>query len=180
MTTEKEDIPLVKGLQKLVQSQNRGELAALRSGLGKRPGEAPRMYPFVAKYLYSTQEGDPSMRATFLTASLFALHPEYVSRRSLGAALKLTTKSKHGVAGIEARLTAAINADPEDVESHLTGLIRLCQSAKVPLDWNQFYWDTYHLMGDDDQRSTAVRLRWAKDFWGTTQQTTENKEEETE
>lgn len=162
-------VPLVNRLLDLKHKQDRAALAALRTGLGKRPGHAPRMYPIVAPFLFS-DEG-PRVTAAFLTAALFASHPEHAEVGSLGASLWRATKrdenpnGKHGEDGVEARFAAALDADPEDLPRHLESLVSLCESAGAPIDWHCFYWDVATLLGDDDARQITTRTRWAREFW---------------
>lgn len=152
-------------------------LAQLRSGLGKRPGTAPCMFPFVADHLHSDDPCSPTSAAVFITAALFAKHPADGNAhrgrllRNLGSCLWCATKrdsnpeGKHGEAGVEARFTAALDADPEDLPRHLEGLVSLCESASVPINWDRFYWDVRTLMDDDEERRTKTRIRWAREFW---------------
>jgi CRISPR system Cascade subunit CasB len=163
--------PLVDFLLGLEKRQDRGALAALRTGLGKRPGEAPRMFPYIGPFLRSTDPGRASVIAVFLTASLFAKHPEHASGRSLGLALSNATKSdrnpdgKHGEPGVETRFTAMLDAYPDDIPRHLDGLISLCESAGTGLDWYRFRLDVIGLLGDNEENRDRVRLKWARDFW---------------
>ena len=180
------EVPLVKKLLELKQKQDRGALAALRTGLGKPPGTAPRMFPIVAPFLHSNEGA--GTEAAFLTAALFASHPEYAEIGSLGASLWKATKrdgnpnGRHGEAGVEARFAAALDADPEDLPRHLEGLVSLCESASVPIDWHRFYWDVRTLMDDDEDRRTKTRIRWGREFWQGPRRAKESSEtkEETE
>jgi CRISPR system Cascade subunit CasB len=169
-TTYNED-QLVKRLLDLSPEKDRGALAALRTGLGKRPGDAPRMFPFVVPYLSTSDSSEPSVIAAFLTASLFAKHPKHRSGDSLGAALWGATKreqnpdGKHLEAGVESRFTAMLDADVEDLPRHLEGLVSLCESAEVGLDWYRFRRDVEDLLYSENDRRDWTLMRWAKDFW---------------
>ncbi|MCX7801222.1 MAG: type I-E CRISPR-associated protein Cse2/CasB [Fimbriimonadales bacterium] len=166
-------VPLVERLLEIARSQDRGTLAALRTGLGKPPGTAVRMFPIVAPYLHGTpmtgsDSLSPEIAASFIVAALFAKHPEHRPGPSLGDALRRSisgSAAKHGERGVEMRLTAALDADPEDLPRHLEGLVSLCQSAGQPLDWHRFFWHVAILLGDDEDRRNRVRLAWARDFW---------------
>ena len=144
--------PLVKRILDLADSKDRGALAALRTGVGKRPGEAGRMFPYVAPFLPEATTSGPRVEAAFLTAALCATHPAHANVGSLGASLRKATKrpdntgGKHGAEGMEARLTAALDAHSEDLPHHLEGLVSLCASAGVPIDWHQFQWDVAGLL----------------------------------
>ena len=164
------EVPLVSRLIELARRQDRAALAALRTGLGKPPGAASRMLPIVAPFL-SSDEGSAT-RAAFITASLFGKHPEHAEIGSLGVSLWRATKreginpdGKHGEAGVEARLAAALDADPGDLARHLDGLVSLCESAGVPVDWHQFFRDLRGLLGQNEDYQISIRTRWAREFW---------------
>jgi CRISPR type I-E-associated protein CasB/Cse2 len=164
------EIPLVSRLIELARKQDRGALAALRTGLGKPAGAAGRMFPIVAPYL--TSDEGPATRAAFITAALFAKHPEHALIGSLGASLWKATKrerinpdGKHGEAGVEARFVAALDSDAEDLPRHLEGLVSLCESSGVPIDWHQFYRDLRGLLDQNEGYQIRIRTRWARDFW---------------
>lgn len=164
------EIPLVSRLVELARKEDRGALAALRTGLGKPPGGAGRMFPIVAPYL--TSDEGPATRTAFIIAALFAKHPEHAPIGSLGASLWRATKreginpdGKHGEAGVEARLAAALDADAEDFPRHLEGLVSLCESAGQPIDWHQLYKDLRGLLGRNEEYQISIRTRWARDFW---------------
>lgn len=164
MTTKPREFvsPLVERLLAIARSNDRGRLSALRTGLGKKPGEAPRMLPIVAPFL--SDDVGPRTEAAFLTAALFASHPEHASIGTLGASLRKAT-SKHGMEGMEVRFAAALDADPEDLPHHLRGLVSLCESAGVPIDWHRFERDVRGLLGHDDDYRVRIRTRWAREFW---------------
>ena len=164
------EVPLVRRLIDLARQQDRGAMAALRTGLGKPPGAAPRMLPIVAPFL--TSDEGPATKAAFITAALFAKHPEHAQLGSLGASLWRATKrdginpdGKHGEAGVEARLVAALDSDPEDLPRHLDGLVSLCESAGAKMDWHQFYRDVHALLGTNEKYQISIRTRWAREFW---------------
>jgi len=163
------EIRLVTRLIELAKREDRGALAALRSGVGKPPGSAPRMLPIVAPYI-SADEG-ASTSAAFITSALFATHPEHGAVGSLGASLWLATeravnlKGKHREAGVETRLAAALDAEPEDLPPHLEGLVSLCASAGVSIDWHRFFRDVSGLLGKNEGYQIRIRTRWARDFW---------------
>lgn len=164
------EIALVNHLIELAERQDRGALAALRTGLGKSPGAATRMLPIVAPFLVS-DEG-PATGAAFVTAALFAKHPHHARIGPLGASLWRATRrpdvnpeGKHGEAGVAARFAAALDADPEDLPRHLEGLIAICESAGVPIDWHRLFGDVRGLLGTNEAYQTRIRTRWARDFW---------------
>lgn len=174
------------------RAPDRGVLAALRSGSGRAPGEASRMFPIVAPFLTNLQGAN--VEAMFLTASLFASHPVHAEEirgtrlRSLGHSLWWATKSegnpegKHGSEGVERRLAAALDADPDDLPHHLQGLVSLCESARTPINWYRFMDHVQSLLSRPTERfdPTAqrdhVRMEWARDFWRGPQLNSQNQE----
>lgn len=166
VATSSKEHAFVSRLKDLFQRDSgdgRAARAALRTGVGKEPGEAPRMLPYLARFL--TANSGPGVRAMFLTASLYASHPEQREDVSLGKALRQAVKEKHGEAGVERRWTAAMDAHPDDLPRHIEGLVGLCESAGVGLDWHRFYGDMWTLLGDDEEWRTKVWMRLARDFW---------------
>jgi CRISPR type I-E-associated protein CasB/Cse2 len=127
------------------------------------------MLPIVAPFL--TSDEGPATRAAFITAALFASHPEHREIGSLGASLWWATKresnpgGKHSEAGVEKRFAAALDAPPEDLPRHLEGLVSLCESARVQIDWHQFYRDVCGLLGHNEDYQMHIRTHWARDFW---------------
>lgn len=174
------DQAFVNYLLDLKKKENRGALAALRSGLGKKPGESTLMFPYVARFL--PQNADPdtsSVQSIFLTASLFATHPEHKHNDSasdperkhtdsLGASLRKAVEAKHGEEGVSKRLVAALDAHPDDLARHLAGLVSLCESAGIAIDWIQFRKDVANLLSTNEGWRENVRLRWARGFWAPT------------
>jgi CRISPR system Cascade subunit CasB len=158
--------PLVGYLKNLVERGDRGSLAALRRGLGKRPGESPEMYPHVMRFEPKPWEEE----SYFLVASLFALwHQGSLSgaigstRGSIGESFR-RVQDQSDSESIERRFVALLNAHREDLPEHLRHAVSLMRSAKHPVSIN---WD--RLLGDlrnwDDERRNVQR-RWARDFWG--------------
>ena len=178
MIEETHDDPLIRFLISLDKDEDRDVLAALRSGLGKPPGEAPRMYPHVVRYLTSSDPSQKSVLTVFLVASLYGSHPEHVPGRSLGLALWHATMrpenpdGKHGESGVEARFAAMLDSHEDDLPRHFEGMISLCKSADEGLDWYRFRRDVFALFSDEEKYRDAVKLRWARDFWQGARQAT--------
>ena len=154
-------------LAKLVKDQNLGALAALRRGLGKRPGEAAEAHRYVVPWLPAGarlwQED-----AYYLVAALFAWHrgswPEGdgADRRvtNLGASfarLRDQTESD----STEKRFAALLNCHRDDLPHHLRQAVGLLRSKDVPIDWAQLLRDVI----DWDRESRSVQRAWARAFW---------------
>jgi len=135
--------------------EDRGALAELRSGLGKRPGEMARVHKHVVPYLPEQNYKD---RWYYLIATLFGVFPKHRKGRTLGAAFRPLKKKSDSM---EARFIALLNAHPGDLDGHLRHAVRLLQANEEPLDWFRLFkdllrWD--HPKGD-------IQLKWARDFY---------------
>jgi CRISPR system Cascade subunit CasB len=158
----------VNYLARLAAAENRAALAALRRGLGKRPGETADPLPYVLPWV---PEGVSAAEETrwFLVASLFALHPvgwtSPPDRRqltNLGASLALLAReNESGRAGVERRFVALLNAHYEDLPEHLRHIVALLRTHGVPVDWAQLLRD-FRYWGAERR---TVQRNWARAFW---------------
>lgn len=159
---------LVMRLLQYQQAEDRAALSALRSGLGKAPGEAPRMFPYLAGcFPDDGGENSRAMRVTFLLSANFARHPEHFRRRSLAAALRMAAgpDGKFGEGGVTSRFVAALDADPEDLPRHIEGLISLLATAGIGLDWFLLATELHDLLSPLEEDRIHVRLQWACDYF---------------
>lgn len=152
------------------RGKNLAALAALRRGLGKRPGEAPEMFPYVVPYIASWL---PRQRQDdcFLVASLFAFHPHLWAHpdnprahapTNLGASLRLLSSYTQG-SSIEKRFTAMLNSGREDLPERLRHAVSLLKSHDIPVDWLQLLLD----LRGWDWESRRIQRDWARAFWRT-------------
>ena len=111
-------------LARLVDTEDRAALAALRRGLGKAPGDVAAMHPLIVPFLPDDGNARDD-EAWYLVGSLFGLHPEpwrasaQTDGRgpSFGATLKRLRDAKGdaGGPGIDRRMVAILNAHRDDV-----------------------------------------------------------------
>ena len=81
--TREREREFVLGLYRLKRTDDRAALAHLRSGLGKPPGTAALMHPYVGRYLQVSPRSDGRLAPwdersndiLYIVAALFALHP---------------------------------------------------------------------------------------------------------
>jgi CRISPR system Cascade subunit CasB len=157
------DEAFVAYLGDLVRRDDRGALAALRRGLGKEPGLAAAMFPYVVPWIGDGSVWDED--AYYHVASLFAWHQgtEWNGpgiRRNLGASfarLALDT----GSGSIEGRFVAALDSPRSDLPDHLRHAVGLCRSHDVPVDWLQLLRDIRHWSAEN----RSVQRAWAREFW---------------
>lgn len=148
-----------------LQRKNLAVLAALRRGFGKRPWEAPEMFPFIVPFL--TPEMPPvRQEAFFLTGSAFAQHPSKGSeaeplngRDNLGDAFRNSIRRPTDQTSIERRFVALLSSDREDVSEHVWRAVTFLRSKEVSIDWRQFLHDLARPSWNQ------VRKEWASSFW---------------
>jgi CRISPR system Cascade subunit CasB len=159
MTQAVQTHPFIEYLQSLME--DRGALAALRRGLGQKPGLAPEMYPYVIPrlpaHLNTYQES-----AYFLTASLFAFHPQSTQYGNLGAHLAATITNEANRPPVERRFIALLSAHTDDLGKLLRHTISYLKSKEQPVNWRQLLLDL--LAWDHPDR--YVQKKWARAFWG--------------
>lgn len=148
------------------KEKNLAALAALRRGLGKQPGEAAEMFPYVMPFI-----GDrlPQRRQEdyFLVAALFAAHQliwphvdDQHQPTNLGASFRrLHAAFESG--SIEQRFAALLNADRADLPEHLRHAITLLRAHDVPVDWLQLLRD----LAWWDAERRGVQRAWARAYW---------------
>lgn len=153
-------------IARLYALNRRGDLAALatlRRGLGKRPGESPAMYQYVIPYC--SRYSDRRQNDFFLVAALYASHRGAPGapdpwRNNLGASFHALAR-KTGSAGVERRFLALLNAQREDLDSHLQHAVSHMKAHGVTVDWEQLLRD----LAGWSWESRAVQRRWSQAFW---------------
>ncbi len=156
--------PFIESLERLYVNEERGALAALRRGLGRAPGTAMEMHPYVVPFTRDLSRGQED--AFYIVAALFGLYPRE-SRRggagekfsNLGASLKLLKKEKDS-GGVERRFVALLNCRAEDLPDHLRQFIGLLKTNDISIDWAQLLRDVIRWDYDEN-----VQRNWAKAFW---------------
>lgn len=166
-------------LQNKDTSGGRAQLANLRRGIGKTPGEMPELWGVflggLDDALYG-QNGDPSFAewAVYLSLTMFALHQQGSAEAvqqdavSLGnAAARLIDRSKNEDeerSRIMQRFGQVITAsDMPELSHHLRGMIQLFKANNVPLDYVQLAGDLLDFQYQESRR--RVQLRWGEDFY---------------
>lgn len=149
--------PLISMLERIYVEDDRAALAALRHGLDA--GREATVYPYVARF-FAAQTRRWDEQAYILVAALFAMHPG-TGGMSLGAALR-RVRDLSGSESVEQRFAALLNAHEDDVADHLRHAVAMARSREVLIDWNDL------LQGVRGWRHEGrwVQRRWARDFWG--------------
>jgi CRISPR system Cascade subunit CasB len=147
--------------------EDRAALAALRRGLGRAPGEAAEMIPFLARMLPPHLPPEIETEAPYyLVASLFALHPtpkggEKQEGENLGRSLKRLPEHLRSES-LEKRFQALLSSRPEQLPDRLRQVISLLRSQKIPVDYQILLSDLLSWT----REGRPVQRRWARSFWG--------------
>lgn len=154
------DRRFVDYLVRLSEGENRAALAALRRGLGKPPGTAPEMFPWVVPWTSNIRGRDAD--SLFLVASLLGMHPENVEAGNLGSTLwQIHCKLGKDDKTTERRLVVLLNANYADLPHRLRHAVGLAQSKSVPINYGQLLGDLRHW----NDESRWVQRQWAAEFW---------------
>ena len=163
----------------------KADLAELRRGLGKAPGEEPRLWGiFLSKLppeLYS-RDGEPSWGewAVYTALTLFALHQqgrkpstEPVNRQGVRLGQAVAALVEYDNSGkrddsswerIQRRLIMAASArNIQELSYHLRSIIRLLRDEGQPLDYPVLAKELY--LWQTPQGTERIKLQWAEDFY---------------
>jgi len=151
----------VKFLIRLSDEENLGALAALRRGLGQRPGEAPGMFPYIVPFLPGNPTRDQE-NAYYLVASLFAFHPKNYGQGNLGNHLAGCIENTSDKEAVERRFVALLNCHIDDLADTLRQSISYLKSKEKPVNYQQLLSDLLLW----SHRDRIVQRRWATGFWG--------------
>lgn len=155
----------IEHLQRL-NERDRGALATLRHSLAFSPGDYPRAYPLVERFVASGwHEHDARRLARYAVAGLFAAHP-VLHERSLAAALGQLMRDKQRPS-LELRFIALLEADADTVMDHLRQVVSLLAADGLGYDHTALLRDLGIAL-DDRARPEArdlLKRRWARDFY---------------
>ena len=143
-----------------------GALACLRRSLGFAPGAFPRAYPHVERFVPRDSHADaPWRKALYLTAGLFALHPEHRDDDTLASALGTIARRRESKS-IEQRFIALVGSEPDGLPNLLRQAVSLLAADDQPCDYASLLDDLgvwLRPFGADGR--DWVRQRWARDFY---------------
>lgn len=154
----------------------RADLANLRRGVGKKPGDMPELWgllfcDFPEELMSKT--GEPTWAEWAVSGALtcYALHQQgagqnaYTEGQRLGMAIRrLAGNEKEGMKAVQRRFNAFATArNMPECMHHLRGLVQLLRSKEIPLDYAELAGDLYEFQMPDG--AARVRLRWGQDFY---------------
>ncbi len=144
-------------VHELVGRAERGDrraLAALRRGLGKTPGSAVEMMPYVVPYLPQAEHGH---WAYFVTGSLFGLHGNHSPGVGIGTLCRHVTDNESG----EKRFLALLDAHKDELPGHLRRAVSIARQQNQGFDYALLLKDLLGWTHPD----RYVQRRWARQFW---------------
>jgi len=153
--------PFINHLIELNQRENRGALASLRRGLSEPPGMAFEMYRYVVPWLPNDA---PRWRedAYFLTAALFASHPQAGGNGNMGSHFAGTRDKDGDDTAVERRFSNLLSAHREDLPVYLRQAVSYLRSKDQPINWHRLFTDIQNW----GHPSGYVQKEWARAFWG--------------
>mgnify|MGYP004556655915 CR=1 FL=1 len=166
----------------------RADLANLRRGLGKKPGDLPELWGLLFQELpeeLMSRTGEPTWAEWAVSGALtlYALHRQGVGRcmhadgQRLGAAVgRLAGGDEERLKVVQRRFNAFATArSMPECMNHLRGLIQLLRSKEIPLDYVDLAGDLYEFQMPGG--AARVRLRWGQDFYRTALRTENRKDD---
>lgn len=157
-----------------LNKNDRGALAALRHSLAFDPGDDPKAYPFVERWVGRLVGRDAHARdarrlALYAVAGLFAVHP-VVQDRPLAAVLGQLLRIKDRPS-LELRFRALLEADADSAMAHLRQAVSLLAADGLGYDPAALLRDLCCLLDERAQPEWRddVRRRWARQFYSALQ-----------
>ena len=164
------------------ESRVRAQLANLRRGIGRKPGDMPELWGMLFAEMPEemlSQNGQPTREewAVYTALTLYALHQQgfKISKQNMHEAGKPENRLGRAVARLvkdeendRDRIARRFNAfatadDMLTAAHHLRGLIQLLRAEEIPLDYVHLAENLYDFQNPDFRPN--VRLEWGQDFY---------------
>ena len=152
-----------------LKEYDRGAFAHLKRSLGFEPGSYPRAYPYVERFVGADKHADdPWRKALYLTAGIYAYHPQHSPNTSLAAAFGRLARER-GSGSLEQRFIALLGAESESLPSLLRQMVSLLNADGIGCDYARLLDDLARWFGAldtaDERKRDWVRQQWARDFY---------------
>jgi CRISPR system Cascade subunit CasB len=148
---------LIGHLYTLAKREDRGALATLRRGLGKKPRSVPEMHPLVVPWL-PDKLSEWDAECAYTVASLFAMHPRAGGTGNFGASCRTI---KTDSASAEKRFVALLRSDRDRLGTHLRHAVSLLKVKDEPVDWLRLLRDIQMWEYLDGK----IQWQWSREFW---------------
>lgn len=176
-------------LRKMPENAYRAELANLRRGAGKKPGDLPELLGTILQNMpeeFYGKNGEASKEewAVYTVLTTFAVHQQGHSQNEwmstdcpFGSAVRKLAPNDDELERVLRRFNAfATSADIEEASHYLRGLAQLLRGTDMPFDYPALAADLYYFQLPES--APKVRLKWGQDFYRINKK--ENTEENTE
>ena len=168
---------------------SKAQLAQLRRGVGKRPGELPELWGIFLRNMPEElmgKEGRPSYAewAVYTALTLFALHQQGHSEpmnaegeeNRLGRAVRKLVLLGEDEENIRRKFSIAARADDmAELSYHLKTIVKLLGNSDIRLDYGDLAKDLYWFQFDN--HADRIRLKWGQDFYRFSEAKNNGKEE---
>ncbi len=158
----------------------RAQLAMLRRGVGRKPGDMPDLWGLLfadmpEEMMSRTAEPTAAEWAAYTALTLYATHQQgtEINRQNmhtcqdagrLGKAVARLVKNADDRERIARRFNAfATASDMTEAAHHLRGLIQLLRVEEIPLNYIRLAGDLYRFQ--NPEYAPDVRLSWGQDFY---------------
>lgn len=158
----------------------RAQLATLRRGVGRKPGDMPDLWGLLfadmpEEMMSRTAEPTAAEWAAYTALTLYATHQQgtEINRQNmhtgqdagrLGKAVARLVKNADDRERIARRFNAfATASDMTEAAHHLRGLIQLLRVEEIPLNYIRLAGDLYRFQ--NPEYAPDVRLSWGQDFY---------------
>ena len=159
------DTAFIEHLQRLAE-HDRGALAALRHSLSFAPGDYPKAYPHVERWVgRDWHAADSRRRSLYAVAGLYAMHP-VTHARSLSAAMGQLVRDKERPS-LELRFVALLEADADGVMDHLRQVVSLLAADGMGFNHAALLQDLSIALNERASPDARDRLKrhWAREFY---------------
>ena len=168
--------------RELSDSHVRAQLANLRRGIGRKPGDMPELWGMLFATMPEkmlSKNGEPTREewAVYTALTLYALHqqgrairnenmhqmgrPEYKLGRAVARLVKREDEDRERIAR---RFNAFATAgDMQEAAHHLRGLVQLLRAEGIQLDYAKLAENLYDFQ--NLAYAPSVRLEWGQDFY---------------
>ena len=177
-------------LHKMPENAYRAELANLRRGAGKKPGDLPELWGTILQNMpeeFYGKNGEASKEewAVYTVLTTFAVHQQGRSQNEwmssecpFGSAVrKLVPNEDDSFERVLRRFNAfATAADIDEAAHYLRGLAQLLRSEGISFDYPELAADLHRFQTYEG--ASKMRLKWGQDFYRIKKK--ENTEENTE
>lgn len=153
----------------------RAQLAQLRRGLARAPGDVPEIWDLCvgglpAELTWERDEPTRAEAASHAALTLYATHQQAFTGRahqsgaSFGAAVaRLRDGSSRGDAVTRRFMAVATSQTADELLVHVRGLVTQLRAAQIGMDYAIFADDVAALL--DPYRKSSTRLRWGRDYY---------------